>query len=300
MQTEQAGRSQSPFSILIVDDDPATIRSLTQILHEYSPLRSAASGDAALEAARTTQPDLILLDVDTPALGGLQLCAALKQERALADIPVVFISSHLSPRTLSKGMELGATDFIGKPLQAPLVVSRVRNVQRIKALSDTLRNAVTVDFETGVNSQREFERIVAQEWLRAGRSGLPLGLVMIEIDAYSVAAEAALQSVADAVRTGAQRPSDAIGRYAGGKFGLLLPETDAPGCLAVAGRIRAAAGDVAVSIGCAQFDRASAAAARDGTRLSQEDLMATAESALLHARRHPKREIVLLDVTYGA
>ncbi|MDB6082280.1 MAG: diguanylate cyclase, partial [Gammaproteobacteria bacterium] len=100
------------------------VRILSRILSDFTPLRFATSGHAALKLARDSVPDLMLLDVDMPVLSGFEVCKAFKTDPALAEVPIIFITSHESAQLEAKGLELGAADFISKPPHAPLVLAR--------------------------------------------------------------------------------------------------------------------------------------------------------------------------------
>jgi CheY-like chemotaxis protein len=138
-------QAQERFSILLVDDDSMVVRILSHILSDFAPLRFATSGRVALKLAREAVPDLVLLDVDMPELSGFEVCKAFKRDAALAQVPIIFITSHESPQLQTMGLQLGAVDFISKPPHAPLVLARVRTFQRLKMLSaaarPTTRNA---------------------------------------------------------------------------------------------------------------------------------------------------------------
>lgn len=233
-----------PFSILLVDDDPMAIRVLSRILEGFTPVRFATSGRAALKLARESVPDLVLLDLEMPDMSGLEVCRSFKRDPVLSEVPIILVTSHDSTQLEAAGLQLGAVDFIVKPPHAPLVLARVRTHQRIKLLSDTVRSAVTIDFITGAVTRRRLEDTLAQEWLRGQRSGASLAFLFAQIDdfgSYNAAlgdekGEDCLRAVADAIRAATQRPGDLLGRYYGGKFGLLLPQTDAKGASVVANR----------------------------------------------------------------
>jgi len=234
--------NKQPFSILLVDDDSTIIFILSRILGEFTPIRFATSGRDALKLARESVPDLVLLDMELPDISGLEVCKAFKSEPALADVPVIFITSHESSQLETMGLQLGATDFITKPVRAPLVLARVRTHFRMKALSDTVRSVAAMDFLTGALNRRELEKALTHEWLRTQRSGAPLTLLLADIDGFTAynaecgeqQGDACLKSVADALRTILQRPTDLLARYAGGKFALLLAETNVQGAQTVA------------------------------------------------------------------
>jgi diguanylate cyclase (GGDEF)-like protein len=320
-------QTQEKFSILLVDDDRTVIRILNHILSAFTPVRFATSGRAALKLARESTPDLVLLDVDLPELSGFEVCKAFKSDPLLKDVPIIFITSHESLQLESKGLELGAADFIQKPPHPPLVLARVRTYQRLKTLSDTLRSAVTMDFLTGAVARRQFEKALTQEWLRAERTAAPLSLLLADIDGFADydaecgedKGEACLKSVADALRSAAHRHTDLLGRWAGGRFALLLPETDARGAVTVAQRAiegvydlaiphttgMAGEGRITLSVGggCRESSRSiSRGAFTDNaapTRLSgrvPDDLTASAERALESARSGGGHQAKFLDV----
>src|SRR4029077_18660682 len=132
---------------------------------------------------------------------------------------------------------------------------RVRTYQRFKMLSDTMRSAVNRDFLTGALTRRVLEKALMQEWLRAQRSAAPMALLLADIEGFTAfnaelgeaQGDACLKSVADALRTAAHRPIDVLSRFAGGKFALLLPETDAKGASTVAQRAIAAVDERQIS-----------------------------------------------------
>jgi diguanylate cyclase (GGDEF)-like protein len=245
-------QAKEKFSILLVDDDPTVIRILSRILNDYTPLRFATSGQVALRLAREAVPDLVMLDVEIPDFSGFEICKAFKSDPKLMSVPIIFMTSHESPQLETVGLQLGGADFIGKPPHASLVLARVRTYQQLKALSDTVRSAVTMDFLTGTTTRRQMEKTLTQEWLRSQRSHAPLSLLLADIDGFTAlngelgeaTGDACLRSVADALRSVAQRPSDLVARHGGGKFALLLPETNNEGALNIAGRTLKAIDDL--------------------------------------------------------
>jgi diguanylate cyclase (GGDEF)-like protein len=305
-------QAQENFSILLVDDDSMVVRILSRILSDFTPLRFATSGRAALKLAHESTPDLVLLDVDMPELSGFEVCKAFKSDAALAEVPIIFITSHESAQLEAKGLALGAADFITKPLHAPLVLARVRTYQRFKMLSDTMRSAVKMDFLTGALTRRALEKALTQEWIRAQRSLAPLALLLADIEGFTTyntelgeeKGDACLKSVADALRAAAHRPIDVLGRFAGGKFGLLLPETDAKGASTVAQRAIAAVDEMQKSL-TAPIGRVTlcvGAGCRDSSRSSSRiaavpnDLIEAAEQALKRGRSAGGHQLRMLDI----
>jgi diguanylate cyclase (GGDEF)-like protein len=237
-------QAKEKFNILLVDDDPTVIRVLSRILNDFTPIRFATTGPVALKLARESVPDLVMLDVEMPEPSGFEICKAFKSDPRLASVPIIFISSHESSQLETVGLQLGAADFITKPPHASLVLARVRTYQQLKSLSDTVRSAVTMDFLTGTLTRRQLEKTLTQEWLRSQRSHAPLSLLLADIDGFTAlndefgeeAGDACLRSAGEILRSVAQRPNDQVARHGGGKFALLLPETDGAGAAKIADR----------------------------------------------------------------
>lgn len=113
--------------LLVVDDEPANLQVLRQILQARYRLAFARDGEKALELAARERPDLILLDVMMPGLSGLEVCRQLKASDTLARIPVIFVTALSDPEHEAEGFAAGAVDYITKPVSGPIVLARVRN-----------------------------------------------------------------------------------------------------------------------------------------------------------------------------
>jgi len=123
--------------VLIVDDQPANINMLGAALQGDYELSVATNGDDALRLARgDKQPDCILLDIVMPGKDGLEVCTELKQDPQTRDIPVIFITAMSEEEDETRGLELGAVDYITKPFRVPIVQARVRAVLALKQEMD--------------------------------------------------------------------------------------------------------------------------------------------------------------------
>src|SRR5262245_43572435 len=127
-------------TILVVDDTPMNLSVLVRIL-EGSGYRIlvARNGRAALEIARQTRPDLVMLDVVMPELNGFEVCHTLKQDAATRETIVIFLSALGEVADKVSGLELGAADYITKPFQSEEVLARVRGHLLRKQLERDLR-----------------------------------------------------------------------------------------------------------------------------------------------------------------
>ena len=163
-------------SILLVDDEPANLHVLKHILQDDYRLLFARDGERALELASNERPQLILLDVMMPGTTGHKVCVRLKADPRTEAIPVIFVTALSNPEDEALGFELGAVDYISKPVSAPIVRARVRthlSLVRADVLRQTRLNIVQAlgmaaeykDNETGLHVIRmsHFSRIIALE-----------------------------------------------------------------------------------------------------------------------------------------
>jgi putative two-component system response regulator len=127
--------------VLVVDDTPENLTLMADLLKGTYKVKVANGGEKALRiAAMAPSPDLILLDVMMPGLDGYEVCRRLKADPATRDIPIVFLTAKAETEDERAGLELGAVDYITKPISPPIVLARVRNHLRLKDMSDFLRD----------------------------------------------------------------------------------------------------------------------------------------------------------------
>lgn len=241
-------------SILLVDDDPIIIRCMSRLLSEVATLRFATHGEAALRLARESVPDLILLDSEMPGMSGFEICEILKADPDFADVPVIFVTSHSDTAVHVAGLELGAVDFIAKPISEPLLLARVKTQLRIKNLTDELRRISTVDALTAVANRRRLDERLEREWLRCLRDKDPIAVLLVDVDFFKLfndhyghpAGDSCLQAVARALSTSCQRPADLVARYGGEEFAILLPQINLAGAEVVAQRVLDAMASLAI------------------------------------------------------
>ncbi|MCX7279342.1 MAG: diguanylate cyclase [Burkholderiales bacterium] len=282
----------------MVDDDPVIIHRISRILSEVATLRFATNGEAALRLARVAVPDLILLDSEMPGMSGFEICEILKADPEFADVPVIFVTSHSDTALHVAGLELGAVDFIAKPISEPLLLVRVKTQLRIKHLTDELRRTSTVDALTGLANRRRLDERLEREWLRSLRDKDPIALLLVDVDFFKLyndhyghpEGDACLQAVARVLMESCQRPADLAARYGGEEFALLLPQTTLAGAQLVAQRVLDAmarqalphaassiANHVTVSVGIGYVDV-------PGSESQVRDLVAVADQALYAAK----------------
>lgn len=127
-------------TILVVDDTPSNLSLMIRLLQGDYTVRLANNGENALRiAAAASPPDLILLDIMMPEMDGYEVCRRLKANPHTREIPVIFLTACVEVEDERLGLELGAVDYITKPLSPPIMMARVKTHLTLKALADTLR-----------------------------------------------------------------------------------------------------------------------------------------------------------------
>jgi len=272
---------------------------------EYTPVL-AKSGDQALQHAfGDFPPDLILLDVVMPQMGGYEIIRHLKDTDKTKNIPVIFVTALKSIEDEEYGFKLGAVDYITKPFSSPIVKMRVRNHLRIVHQYKLLDQLAHLDGLTEISNRRRFDEVFQKEWARSARNKTPFSLAMVDVDFFKqyndhyghAMGDIALQKIAKALGHVLRRPADLIARYGGEEFVLLLPETDAAAAKVVADRgleiitelniphrFSTAADTVTVSIGVTTIHR--------NEEILQQAFLEAADQNLYQAKKSGRNRVV--------
>lgn len=229
-------------TLLIIDDTPVNIRVLSELFVDECEIIFSTNGQDGLQLAATQAPDLILLDIMMPGMDGYEVCRQLKSDPQTRDIPVIFVTALGEDEDQTKGLELGAIDYIIKPISPPIVKARIRNHLELKRHRDLLATMATIDGLTGIANRRRFDEMLHYEWQRAQRSGSPLSILMIDIDHFKLyndfyghlAGDDCLKAVAVGMTDVIRRPGDLLTRYGGEEFACILSDTDVKGARKVA------------------------------------------------------------------
>lgn len=140
------------FKILVVDDEPNNLKLLQQILKDRYQLIFANNGAKALAAVESHRPDLILLDIMMPGMSGYQVCQQLKASLKTEHIPVIFVTAMGELEDEALGFDVGAVDYIQKPVSGPIVLRRVQthlSLVRAKDLEELAKSAILMLGEAG-------------------------------------------------------------------------------------------------------------------------------------------------------
>lgn len=228
--------------ILVVDDQPVNIRLINELLKGEYDIIMATEGKQAILKCQTQNPDLILLDVLMPGMSGHDICLSLKADEQTKNIPVIFLTSKDEEADEAQGFELGAVDFITKPIRSTVISARVKAHLTLKLQSDLLKTIGFTDGLTGIDNRRMFDENLQRDWLQCARHRQYISVLMIDIDHFKLyndhyghqQGDECLRVVANAISKGLRRPYDSLARYGGEEFVCVLPNTDATGALKVA------------------------------------------------------------------
>ena len=135
-------RSADPArpTVMVVDDTDINLMIMESILAEEYSVKLFNQAKVALDYAIVNPPDLILLDIMMPDMDGFETCRRLKGNAKLADVPVIFITAKNEDEYEELGFSVGASDFIHKPVNAPILLARVKTHLKIKLVMDYMRN----------------------------------------------------------------------------------------------------------------------------------------------------------------
>ncbi len=233
-------------TLLVVDDMIENIEILNNVLSDHYRVLFATNGSDALAVAREQLPDLILLDVLMPEMDGREVCARLKQNPDTREIPVIFVTAKDQEEDEEIGLQLGAVDYLTKPVRPSIVKLRVGIHLELKRYRDFLATLSLTDCLTGISNRRRFDEFLKSEWLCAARTGKPLSLILADVDYFKAyndhyghtAGDQCLKTVAQTLAEGLSRRTDLVARYGGEEFACVLPATDHIGAMAIADRLR--------------------------------------------------------------
>ena len=125
--------------VLVVDDIIANVRLLgARLTAEYFEVLSASSGQQAIDICNTERVDVVLLDVMMPGMDGYEACRRIKKNPKTHHLPVIMVTALDQPSDRVQGLEAGADDFLTKPVDDIALVTRVKNLARLKMLNDEM------------------------------------------------------------------------------------------------------------------------------------------------------------------
>ena len=297
------------LDVLLVDDDPAMLRLLSAWLKQAGyRVSQATDGQQALAAIETDCPDFLVTDWEMPNVNGLELCERVRRLQLPHYVYILFLTVKSGSDEKVAGLEVGADDFLIKPVEKNELLARMRSGSRMLQLERRLSRMARTDPLTGLLTQRSFYECLLQEWHRAKRGNLPLSCVMVDLDFFKrindvhghPAGDAVLKTVAN-LMADTCRGSDSLCRYGGEEFCAMLPETDEQGAVLWAERVRAKLASTLIPAGSKELrvtGSFGAAQKQDDTQ-TPEQLVDQADQALLCAKQSGRDRVVRYEALIG-
>jgi len=291
-------------TILIVDDMRTNALAMAAMLKSEWNVITALDGETALKmAVEKPAPNLILLDINMPGMDGYEVCRRVKASQETCDIPVIFVTAKDDPKEEAYGLELGAVDYIMKPVNATIVKARLRNhlslqlaLSELAVKNEELAFLAAMDKLTGLYNRRKLDELLAVEVARAERYNRPLSIILLDIDRFKSINDTHGHLVGDTVLIetagrlkNAIRSCDIAGRWGGDEFLIICPETASATALLLGIRLR-------YSYEALPFPTAGTLTACFGTSswrkgLLMDNLLSDADKALYRAKTGGRNQV---------
>ena len=252
--------TSSRARVLLVEDDPLQANVTRKFLQKtgYEVLW-VQDGINAIKTVKTSDLDIILLDLVMPGMDGYEVCRWLKLEEETRGIPIIMLTVRKDLDDKISGLRVGADDYLPKPYNELELNARIYASLRTKGLQDELRKknkqlekllarlermAIT-DALTGLYNRHRFHDSLTREFERVKRYSTPFSLAMFDIDHFKqvndnhghLAGDRVLKEIAG-IMSGSIREVDTVARYGGEEFMVIMPNTDKSDAVILAERVR--------------------------------------------------------------
>lgn len=312
ISSDIAAAGDSPSRILVIDDDVVQSRNIQQHLEKLKHQVTLTGPKDALDIVAKGDYELIIVNTLMIDTDGLRLCAQIRSQEKLRQIPILILIDEDERETLIKGLEMGINDYIVSPIDSNELVARVRTQVRRKKYQDALRSGVeqslnmaVVDSLTKLYNRRyldtHLKNIVEQALANAGE----LSVMALDIDHFKQVndgeglghhiGDEVLQQVADRIRNSI-RNTDLATRPGGEEFVVVMPGTNLAAALEVAERIRSVMADMPFDIsardGKLNCTISIGVAALEQGADSAEKLLKRADEALYKAKHEGRNRVI--------
>jgi diguanylate cyclase (GGDEF)-like protein len=304
------------MKVLIADDEVVSQKLLESTLRRWG--YEVATARDGFEAAHVLQepdaPKLAILDWLMPGIDGVQLCREIRRRQTEPYTYILLLTGKNSKHDVIEGLDAGADDYMIKPYDPQELQVRLRTGKRILYLQEqliaareALRERATRDGVTGLWNRTAVLELLANELARQKRHGGTVAVVMIDLDRFKLINDQYGHLVGDQVLRGAAqamerctRRYDALGRFGGEEFVLVLPGCDKINALSHAERLRAAISQVEVGVPTGKIE----VTASLGVTIAQPNadvdaclLLRAADSALYHAKEQGRNRVEFAEAT---
>lgn len=297
------------YRVMMVEDSRVSLEVYAQRLERRGyQVATAISAEEARAELENGIPDLILLDVFMPKVSGFDLLRELRASERTATTPIILISALADTQHIVEGLELGANDYVTKPIVMPILTARMEAllrsselVRRLEVQTELLSKLAAFDDLTGSYNRRSMFHHLEAELSRSRRYGRSLSVLMADIDHFKrvndqhghLVGDKALRWVAGSLQT-ELRSMDFLCRYGGEEFCAILPETNQPGAARAAERLRTALERQQFALDGVSLSLTISIGGASWTPHDKEDvpdLLARADRALLDAKRGGRNQV---------
>lgn len=259
------------IKVLLVDDQPMISEAVRRCLQDQPDIEFHYCQDPtrAVKMANEIEPTCILQDLVMPEIDGLLMVRFFRANKKTQQTPIIVLSTKEEAEVKSQAFTMGANDYLVKLPATVELIARIRyhsksyiNLKerdeafralkesqgKLEAANRELEKLSSLDGLTGIPNRRHFDESLGKEWHRAMRAGVPLSLIMLDIDFFKLyndhyghqGGDDCLKRVAAILAGVARRDTDIVARYGGEEFAVILPDTDQAGAEQIAESLRAA------------------------------------------------------------
>jgi two-component system cell cycle response regulator len=313
--SESGGDDAAEGHILLVEDHDLMAGKITEHLDEAGhQVSRAVSGAEALERSEAADLDLIIVSLRLAGEDGLRLCSQFRSHDATRHVPILLLINEGDLQELAKGLDLGVTDYLIRPIDKNELLARVRTQIRRRRYHDKLRSMLDksvslayTDPLTGIYNRRYMDSHLDRKIMEIGETNKPVSVMMLDIDHFKQvndtyghgAGDEVLKGLAERV-VGGIRDFDLLARYGGEEIVVIRPSTPADNALMVAERLRKRLEREPFAVSDSDEPLAVTASIGVATTLdaneTAEALLARADKALYQAKNAGRNQVRSADL----
>lgn len=286
--------------ILVIDSDAEFASHIKETLERMGiAVVIALDGKRGMEFFYTLNPQMVIIDLQLPDVDGFSLVTRICDAARNRYLPIAIISEDDRIENQIHAMEIGATDFLSKPLNMPYFLPYITNRLRNQAV---ISQGTLYDELTGAGNRKNFNDVLAQMMSLSERNGNSFTLVLLDLDHFKKINDAYGHPGGDEVlRTFCElllelkRDSDQFFRYGGEEFALILPDTKAQEAVVLVDRIRASLAATDFTVSSHDPFKVTFSAGISDYRLKEESLVSKADQALYQAKRNGRNLTIVYE-----
>ncbi len=302
MASQIQSSNSRKMNIAIIDDakvNAKLIAAYVKKLDNANPTVFTKASDG-LTYCLEQDVDIILLDYKMPEIDGLTFIERIRAVPEKSGVPIVMITSVDDRNILRQALDVGANDFLTKPVDEVELTARVRNMLSLRAYALELKQMATIDALTATYNRRYFLDEAEKEFLRSRRYHTPLSILMLDADKFKrindtyghASGDIVLSSICDICRS-ELRSFDFIGRLGGEEFAICLPETIQQEAMQIAERLRTAIENASITTekGDIRFTVSIGLTVVDCADSYFTDALERADTSLYQAKRNGRNQV---------